>query len=104
MFIIAVPFQVHRANQMSAPKFIVLMTNVGGERRFLSSIAKRLRTLGALTRGDREAALGHSTATLSDQSVESIYGRQAARFVISSLGIASEVRGQSWNFIVKYAC
>ena len=67
---------MHRANQITAPKFVLLITDVGGERRFTSTIAKRLRTLGALTRGDRGAALGSSTSVLSEQSVESIYGRQ----------------------------
>ncbi len=81
--------RVHRANQVSAPQYVLIVSDVGGERRFTSCIAKRLRSLGALTRGDRGAALGDTTATLSEQSVESIYGRQAAQHVVSHLGVAS---------------
>ena len=45
----------HRTNQASAPLFSPLTTNIHGERRFLSTIARRLDSLGALTRGERRA-------------------------------------------------
>lgn len=44
----------HRTNQASAPIFRPVTTNVRGERRFISTIARRLDTLGALTRGQRQ--------------------------------------------------
>jgi hypothetical protein len=65
---------VHRANQVLAPNFMLVVTDLGGERRFTSCVARRLRTLGALTRGDRQAALGDSTHTLNAMSVENSYG------------------------------
>jgi hypothetical protein len=45
----------HRTNQASAPKYELLAADIGGEKRFLSTIAKRLASLGALTKGERKA-------------------------------------------------
>ena len=46
----------HRTNQAHPPIFSPLTTNINGERRFLSTIARRLDSLGALTRGERRAS------------------------------------------------
>jgi hypothetical protein len=48
--------RTHRSAQVSAPFFRVCTTNVHGEKRFTSTIARRLDTLGALTKGQRETA------------------------------------------------
>lgn len=50
--------RTHRTNQASAPHYILVTTDLPGERRFISSIAKRLQQLGALTRGQRDASSG----------------------------------------------
>lgn len=46
----------HRTHQASAPLFRPVTTDIHGERRFLSTIARRLDSLGALTRGERRTA------------------------------------------------
>jgi hypothetical protein len=48
--------RVHRTNQVKPPKYFILVTELGGERRFVSAVTSRLKSLGALTRGDRGAS------------------------------------------------
>jgi len=52
--------RVHRSNQLHPPAFICLVTDLAGEARFVSAVTRRLRNLGAMTRGDRHAGLGTS--------------------------------------------
>jgi predicted RNA methylase len=46
--------RTHRTNQASAPIFRLVTTDVPGQKRFISSIARRLAQLGALTKGERK--------------------------------------------------
>jgi hypothetical protein len=46
--------RTHRSNQRQPPVLILTSTNLNAEMRFISSIAKRLDQLGALTRGNRD--------------------------------------------------
>ena len=62
--------------QMSAPLYKLVVTDVGGERRFAASVARRLQSLGALTRGDRRAASG---VDLSEYNFDSPLGRKSLR-------------------------
>lgn len=45
----------HRSNQVSAPIFKLVTTDLKGQMRFISTIAKRLDQLGAMTKGQRQA-------------------------------------------------
>jgi predicted RNA methylase len=46
----------HRTNQASAPLFCPVTTDIHGEKRFTSTISRRLDSLGALTKGERRTA------------------------------------------------
>jgi len=48
--------RTHRSDQAFPPEYVLLSTELGGEKRFSSTIARRLASLGALTKGDRGAA------------------------------------------------
>lgn len=67
----------HRTNQAQPPKFRMIATNVKAERRFLSTIARRLDTLGAITRGQRQT--GGQGMFRSEDNLESQYARDALR-------------------------
>lgn len=47
--------RTNRSNQAHKPHVILVTTDVPGQRRFTSTIARRLEQLGALTQGDRSA-------------------------------------------------
>ena len=50
--------RTHRSNQASAPIFKLVTTDVKGHKRFISTIARRLDQLGALTKGQRNTGSG----------------------------------------------
>ena len=69
--------RTHRTNQAQPPLFRPVATNVKAEKRFLSTIARRLDTLGAITRGQRQTA-GQGLFRAED-NLESAYARDALR-------------------------
>ncbi|KAK9814268.1 hypothetical protein WJX72_003136 [[Myrmecia] bisecta] len=66
----------HRSNQVTGPIYMLCVTNLGGEKRFAAAVARRLQSLGALTRGDRRAASG---IDLSESNFDSPLGRKSLR-------------------------
>lgn len=73
----------HRTNQASAPVFRPIVTDVRGERRFISTIARRLDSLGALTRGQRQTG-GQGLFDPRD-NLESVYAAAALRQLFTLL-------------------
>lgn len=69
--------RTNRTNQAQPPLFRPCATNVKGEKRFLSTIARRLDTLGAITKGQRET--GGQNMFRAEDNLESAYARKALR-------------------------
>ena len=67
--------RTHRTRQACAPLFRPVTTDVRGERRFISTIARRLDSLGALTRGQRQTG-GQNLFDPAD-NLESRYAKDA---------------------------
>jgi hypothetical protein len=65
----------HRTNQASAPLFCPVTTDIHGEKRFTSTISRRLDSLGALTKGERRTA-GQGLFRAED-NLESPWARRA---------------------------
>ena len=75
--------RTHRTHQASAPLFRPVATDVKGERRFIATIARRLDSLGAITRGQRDSQTtmgGDDTALFrASDNLESLYAKSALR-------------------------
>lgn len=69
--------RTHRTNQAQSPLFRPIATDVKAEKRFLSTIARRLDTLGAITRGQRQT--GGQGLFRPEDNLESPYARDALR-------------------------
>ena len=74
--------RTHRTHQRVAPLFRPVTTDVKGERRFISTIARRLDALGAITRGQRDSqtSMGADKALFrAGDNFESPYALAALR-------------------------
>ncbi|MBN9672198.1 strawberry notch-like NTP hydrolase domain-containing protein [Roseibium aggregatum] len=69
--------RTNRTNQAQPPLFRPVSTDVKAEKRFLSTIARRLDTLGAITRGQRQT--GGQGLFRPEDNLESFYARDALR-------------------------
>ncbi|XP_041348616.1 protein strawberry notch homolog 1-like [Gigantopelta aegis] len=81
--------RTHRSNQVNAPEYVFLISELAGERRFAATVAKRLESLGALTHGDRRAT---ETRDLSRFNIDNKFGRTALEVIMKCvLNINGEV-------------
>jgi predicted RNA methylase len=69
--------RTNRTNQAQPPLFRPIATDVKAEKRFLSTIARRLDTLGAITRGQRQT--GGQGFFRPEDNLESPYAHDALR-------------------------
>ncbi len=69
--------RTNRTNQKQPPLFRPVSTDVKAQKRFISTIARRLDTLGAITRGQRQT--GGQNMFRAEDNLESFYARDALR-------------------------
>ncbi|SEA87219.1 strawberry notch-like NTP hydrolase domain-containing protein [Rubrimonas cliftonensis] len=83
--------RTHRSNQVSAPLFKPVTTDVKGEKRFISTISRRLDSLGALTKG--AARTGGQGMFRTEDNLESRFAKAALRvfYAAVSSGEASSI-------------
>src|SRR5262249_3721032 len=82
--------RTHRSDQAVPPEYVLLSTELGGEKRFSSTIAKRLASLGALTKGDRGAA---DNGDLAKYNFETEEGRAALSLLFRRIIAGKAVPG-----------
>jgi P-loop containing NTP hydrolase pore-1/C-terminal domain on Strawberry notch homologue len=82
--------RTHRSDQAVPPEYVLLSTELGGEKRFSSTIARRLGSLGALTKGDRGAA---DNGDLAKYNFETEEGRAALSLTLRRIMSGASVPG-----------
>ncbi len=82
--------RTHRSDQAAPPEYVLLSTELGGEKRFSSTIARRLGSLGALTKGDRGAA---DNGDLAKYNFETEEGRAALCLLLRRMTRGEAVPG-----------
>lgn len=82
--------RTHRTGQVFPPVYLLVFTELGGEKRFSATIARRLGNMGALTKGDRRA---EKAGNLDKYNLESKEGRSALNVVLTSIMRGCEITG-----------
>jgi len=85
--------RTHRTNQKQAPHYLLVTTDLKGQKRFLSSIARRLDQLGALTKGQRQT--GSQGFFSARDNLESEYATEALQKFLKNLLHDGEISGVS---------
>jgi hypothetical protein len=80
----------HRSNQANPPIYLLVYTELGGEKRFSTSIARRLASTGALNKGDRRA---NQIGGLERFNLESKEGRAALKVVYDRILNGFQISG-----------
>ena len=84
--------RTHRSNQAQPPKYFLVSTDVPGHKRFVSTIARRIEQLGALTKGQRETT-SQGLFKASD-NLESSYARETLRAFLRAVS-SNAIKGIS---------
>ncbi len=80
----------HRSNQQSAPMYKFLVSDIGGETRFASSVARRLASMGAITQGDRRSTAASSSLGLGEFDFDNQHGMNALSRVAHAIKMCDD--------------
>ena len=80
----------HRSNQKSAPMYKFLVSEIGGETRFASSVARRLASMGAITQGDRRSTAASSSLGLGEFDFDNQHGMNALSRVAHAIRLCDD--------------
>jgi hypothetical protein len=83
--------RTQRTNQAHPPEYVMLVSDLAGEKRFVSTIARRLGSLGAITKGQKNATTG--TDLMEKVNFETDQGRQATNSFFDGLLRNEEIPG-----------
>lgn len=86
--------RTHRSNQVQPPHYILVTTDLKGHKRFISSVARRLDQLGALTKGQRQT--GTQGFFQEEDNIEGHYANVAIKSLMRDL-FMGQVPGQNWQ-------
>lgn len=75
--------RTHRTNQAQPPHYVLVTTDLKGQKRFISSIARRLDQLGALTKGQRQT--GSQGLFSAKDNLENSYAKDALQGLYTDL-------------------
>lgn len=86
--------RTHRSYQKQPPEYVLVTTDLNGQKRFVTSIARRLGQLGAMTKGQRNTGDGVFSAA---DNLECQQAQQAVRQMVYDLWNEREVAGMSFR-------
>lgn len=72
--------RTHRSNQKQPPHYVLVQTDLKGHKRFVSSVARRLDQMGAITKGQRQT--GTQGFFNEEDNLEGIYSNAAIKTLI----------------------
>lgn len=107
--------RTHRSNQVHTPVYKLVQTDIEGQKRFVTSIARRLDQLGALTKGQRQTGSGifgekdNLESKTSIDALREFYNRLGkekipgvnGRDVFTKLGLYRNFYDEYGNFTLK---
>lgn len=107
--------RTHRSNQVQPPVYKLVQTDIEGQKRFVTSIARRLDQLGALTKGQRQTGSGifgekdNLESKTSIDALREFYSRLGkekipgvnGRDVFTKLGLYRNFYDEYGNFTLK---
>lgn len=88
----------HRTNEVSQPHCVLVTTDLKGQKRFISSIARRLDQLGALTKGQRQT--GSQGLFSAKDNLESNMARDALQRFYEDL-VGNQIPGLRAHELLK---